>query len=85
MRKWESSEEWKLAGLCRQVDPDLWFPAKGDSNNPAKRICKGTRFTPGCPVRARCLEYALGNIEAFGVWGGMGERERAAILKSRKA
>lgn len=84
MRSWESSEEWKLAGLCRQVDPEAWFPAKGDSNTPAKRICNGWRGAPACPVRSRCLKYALDNVEPFGVWGGMGERERSAILKSRR-
>jgi WhiB family redox-sensing transcriptional regulator len=74
-----------LEGLCRQVDQDLWFPHKGDSNNPAKRICNGARGFAPCPVRDLCLEYALTNAEAFGVWGGMGERERSAILKKRRA
>lgn len=84
MRKWESSEQWKLAGLCRQVDPDAWFPKKGDSNNPAKRICNGFRGVPACPVRAKCLAYALDNREPWGVWGGKGERERAVMLKASR-
>jgi len=37
----------------------------------AKSLCHG------CPFRMRCLERALVNRERYGVWGGMGEAERA--------
>jgi WhiB family redox-sensing transcriptional regulator len=41
----------------------------------AKRICRG------CPVRNECLADALDNRIEFGVWGGMTERERRALLR----
>ena len=44
---------------------------------PAKAICKG------CPVLAECLADALDNRTEFGVWGGMTERERRALLRRR--
>ena len=44
----------------------------------AKRICAV------CPVRQLCLDYALETREGHGVWGGLNETERRAILK-RKA
>lgn len=37
----------------------------------------------GCPVRAECLAEALDNRIDFGVWGGMTERERRALLRRR--
>jgi WhiB family redox-sensing transcriptional regulator len=59
-----TSEEWKLEGLCRTVDPELWFPEKGSSAPEAKRLCRR------CPVIQQCLAYALENREIYGVWGG---------------
>ena len=43
----------------------------------AKLVCGG------CPVRAECLAEALDNEMEWGVWGGMTERERRAILRKR--
>lgn len=72
------AEPWMSEGICSQVDGDLWFPEKGSSTAPAKRICMG------CPVRERCLEWALDNNERFGVYGGKSERDRRKIAKERQ-
>lgn len=65
--------DWRLQALCRQVDPELFFP-EGDhpviAARQAKAVCRQ------CPVQLECLEYALTNNETFGVWGGMTARER---------
>jgi WhiB family redox-sensing transcriptional regulator len=37
----------------------------------------------GCVVRTECLADALDNRIEFGVWGGLTERERRALLKKR--
>jgi WhiB family redox-sensing transcriptional regulator len=37
----------------------------------------------GCPVRTECLADALDNRIEFGIWGGMTERERRALLRRR--
>lgn len=34
-----------------------------------------------CPVRARCLLFALVNNYSKGVWGGMGPEDRVALRK----
>lgn len=64
-------------GLCAQTGPDdtTWFPAKGGSTIPAKRLCQG------CPIKDACLQYAIANNIRYGVWGGRSERERDAIAK----
>ena len=51
----------------------MFFPDKGESARPAKRVCAG------CEVRAECLQEALDRGERFGVWGGLSERERRAL------
>lgn len=37
----------------------------------------------GCFVRTECLADALDNRIEFGIWGGMTERERRALLRRR--
>lgn len=69
-------ESWQALGLCREVDPELFFPEKGcNTVDDARRICGG------CDVRQECLSYALDNNERFGVWGGMTERERKKLQR----
>lgn len=67
--------DWQESGLCRQTDPEAFFPDKGGSSRTAKAMCAR------CPVTAECLEYALARDERFGIWGGLSERERRAIKK----
>ena len=45
-------------------EPDLWFPAKGESPNPGKIFC----FT--CPVRKECDDYRL-RTGSEGMWAGV--------------
>ena len=74
------SLDWMADGLCLQVDSgDAFFPERGSSVRPAKRVCEG------CLVREPCLEFTLANNEAFGVWGGMSEQERSRMAGRRRA
>jgi WhiB family redox-sensing transcriptional regulator len=65
--------DWRDRALCAQVDPDIFFPDKGESSTAAKRVCAS------CEVRAECLQDALDRGERFGVWGGLSERERRVL------
>ena len=40
-------------------------------------------FCRPCRVRTECLAHALDERVEFGVWGGMTERERRALLRGR--
>lgn len=64
----------KATALCAQVDPELFFPEKGGSTKPAKKICEQS-----CDMTAECLRYALESGERFGIWGGKSERERRKL------
>jgi len=68
--------DWSTEAACRNSDPDALF-VQGAAQNRAKVICRS------CPVRVQCLADALDNRVEFGVWGGMTERERRALLRRR--
>jgi WhiB family redox-sensing transcriptional regulator len=69
-------DDWSAQAACRTSDPDELF-VQGAAQNRAKAVCTG------CPVRTECLADALDNRVEFGVWGGMTERERRALLRRR--
>jgi WhiB family transcriptional regulator, redox-sensing transcriptional regulator len=64
---------WRQQAACRGVDLDLFYPKRGESAGPARQVCAQ------CPVRQACLEYALSNRIASGIWGGLTERERRPL------
>lgn len=68
--------DWAAQASCRTTDPDSLF-VQGAAQNRAKAICVG------CTVRTECLADALEHRVEFGVWGGMTERERRALLRRR--
>lgn len=68
--------DWTSRARCRTSPPDELF-VQGAAQNRAKTICQA------CPVRTECLADALDNSVEFGVWGGMTERERRALLRRR--
>ena len=71
--------EWEEMARCLHHDPDLFFAPGAAHVRRAKAIC--TR----CEVRGECLEYALKTRVDSGVWGGMNERERRALLRRQPA
>ena len=65
---------WAAKALCRETDPDEMF-VRGAKQRKAAVICLH------CPVMQECGAEALDNKVEFGVWGGMTERQRRALLK----
>lgn len=68
--------DWRVRAACRDENPDQLF-VRGAEQRKARMVCVG------CPVRTECLGEALDNRIEFGVWGGMTERERRALLRRR--
>lgn len=64
--------------LCHGEDPELWFSGVRNTRR-AKEICNR------CPAREACLAQALDEKIAYGIWGGLNERERHRILHPRKS
>jgi len=67
---------WASYAACRTADPDDLF-VQGAAQNRVKSLCLR------CTVRTECLADALDNRVEWGVWGGMTERERRALLRRR--
>jgi WhiB family redox-sensing transcriptional regulator len=70
----EARIAWVSQARCRVSDPDELF-VRGAAQRKAAVICRH------CPVIAECGADALDNRVEFGVWGGMTERQRRALLK----
>ncbi|MGV9267471.1 WhiB family transcriptional regulator [Kitasatospora sp. NPDC003701] len=72
----QAHDDWRDSAACRATDPEEMF-VDHPAQNRAKITCTG------CPVRTECLAHALDHRIEFGVWGGMTERERRALLRRR--
>ncbi len=70
----EARMAWTSQAMCRTIDPDELF-VRGAAQRKAANICRH------CPVMMECAADALDNKVEFGVWGGMTERQRRALLK----
>jgi WhiB family redox-sensing transcriptional regulator len=70
----EARIAWVSQARCRASDPDELF-VRGAAQRKAAVVCRH------CPVIAECGADALDNRVEFGVWGGMTERQRRALLK----
>lgn len=66
--------EWITQAHCRNIDPEELF-VRGAAQRKAVAICRH------CPVVLQCRADALDNNVEFGIWGGMTERQRRALLR----
>lgn len=63
---------WKDEAKCRDLATDVFF---ADSDAP-KRSTVAKMICSACPVREKCLDFAIRNCENYGVWGGTTATER---------
>ncbi len=70
----ECDRTWVSKALCTSTDPDELF-VRGAAQRKAAVICRH------CPVMQQCAADALDNQVEYGVWGGLTERQRRALLK----
>jgi WhiB family redox-sensing transcriptional regulator len=76
-------DAWQLRASCRGPESVLFFPPttseRRDERELRERRAKAICAT--CPVRSECREYALEIREPHGIWGGLNEVERRALLE----
>lgn len=70
-----TADTWQQKAACRGINPDLFFPDRGENTTNAKHVCAG------CPVTDDCLMYAIVNLEISGIWGGKDGKERRVIRR----
>jgi WhiB family redox-sensing transcriptional regulator len=68
-------KDFWIGALCAEVDPELFFPRKGQylEAQSAKRLCNR------CELKPKCLEFALKDPELKGIWGSTTEQQRYKI------
>ncbi len=72
---------WHERALCRQVDPELFFPEKGTG---LSQLQQARRICARCEVKPECRQDAIERDERFGVWGGTSEAERRRMRRERR-
>lgn len=74
---------------CSETFPDMFFPEDPPEGlmlkrpvypyeNEAKEVCAK------CPYRLACLKYAMTDPSLIGIWGGLTEKERAALKRGTR-
>lgn len=66
---------WTERARCRGLDPDQFFVRGAAESRQAVKVCNR------CEVRQTCLQYALDNDIEYGIWGGLTERQRRALVR----
>lgn len=72
---------WQLDARCRGADPGIFYGSDGERPS-ARRIRhqRAKAICAECVVIQQCRDHALRYRERFGIWGGIGEVERHALL-----
>jgi WhiB family redox-sensing transcriptional regulator len=69
VRASEVTFAWMDRAACLGLDPDAFFPSRGEPARTARKVCGG------CPVSQQCLDLA-NSTAASGIWGGTTEMQR---------
>lgn len=72
---------WRSEAACRGVDPNIFFPDKGDKVGGAA----AKAFCDRCSVVADCLDWALDEWrDDGGILGGKTGHERRSLRRERR-
>jgi WhiB family redox-sensing transcriptional regulator len=67
--------DWRFTAACWSCDPELFFPLSPHGVVAERQVTQAKAICARCPVRAKCLDFALSTRQAYGVWGGLSEQE----------
>lgn len=77
--------EWQYQGACRNLPTEMFFhpdgergPRRANRDAAAKAVCAT------CPVIEACRQHALSVQEPYGIWGGLSEDDRLAIIEQNE-
>jgi WhiB family redox-sensing transcriptional regulator len=81
----QADELWQLKASCRGPQASVFFPPSHFERKDEKELreTRAKAICATCAVRKPCLEYALRIREPHGIWGGLNEIERKALLARR--
>jgi WhiB family redox-sensing transcriptional regulator len=71
---------WRNEAVCKDTDPELFFPV-GTTGQALLQIDRAKEVCCECPVKVRCLDFAIETNQDSGIWGGTSEEERRQIRR----
>ncbi len=76
------TDEWQEQALCRGHHAQLFFPPSTfeRKDDRERRETRAKAICNVCPSQGPCSEYAVTIREPFGIWGGMTEADRKALV-----
>ena len=76
--------KWQQSGACRDLPSEMFFHPDGE-RGPSRRSRekKALAVCQSCPVIMACRKQALAIQEPYGIWGGLTEDDRLAILGNK--
>lgn len=76
--------QWQNSGACRDLPSEMFFHPDGERGpSRKKREIKALAVCATCPVIQQCRKQALAIQEPYGIWGGLTEDDRIAILNKK--
>lgn len=78
------AEEWQGARCLGDTETFFLPDGKMSRMAKAKQIYKARQVCKECPIKQKCLKYALDHNITDGVWGGTSEEDRQKLLQFRK-
>jgi WhiB family transcriptional regulator, redox-sensing transcriptional regulator len=81
------AEVWQGKAACRGPQSAAFFPPSHAErkDEKASREARAKSICAECLVQNDCLDYAIRIREPHGIWGGLNEVERKALLDRRAA
>ena len=68
---------WHRHAACRDADPEVFFPERGESLEPARALCAT------CLVTSECRREALSDVDGtIGVWAGTSKKQRMKMRRT---
>jgi WhiB family redox-sensing transcriptional regulator len=83
----QTTPRWQHLAACRGADASYFFAPNYFEKRSEKlaREAVAKAVCARCPVRPECLEFALSVNDPHGIWGGLNEMERRALIRERTA
>ena len=77
-----SGETWQLDAACRGAESHLFYAPSHFERKEDKELreARAKTICLACPVIDPCRDYAINIREPHGIWGGLTELERQALI-----
>jgi len=78
-----ADNSWQMKAACRGPQAAVFFPPPQFERKDEKleREARAKDICTTCSVKEPCLDYAVSIREPHGIWGGLNESERKALLQ----